>query len=459
LEDEYLQQRAVDVRSVGDQVLVELVGKEAQKPLKLTEPIVLFAEDLTPFETSQLDLEKVLGIVTVLGGPTSHSAILSRALGIPALAGVDPGLQGTKEGANVIVDGIKGIFWVDPSVETVEQYQSQRDAWLKERQELLLVSARPAKMLDGKRVEVVANIGSAADARSAMKNGAEGVGLLRTEFQFLSRDSAPNEEEQYRQLCDIGAEMGQRPIIVRTLDIGGDKEVPYLNLPKEANPFLGLRATRMLLKDKDLFQAQLKAILRASALYQYRIMFPMIASLWELEAAKVELENAHQELLRMNVSHRWPVEVGIMVEIPSAAVISGVFAKHVDFFSIGTNDLTQYTLAAERGNPNLSEYADGLHPAVINLIGEVCENAHQAGKWVGVCGELAGDQAAIPVLIGLGVDELSMNPGSIPKAKAWIRNLSASKTKELAKMVRSAQDTKQARQLAVQFGSEISFSI
>lgn len=460
LEDLYLQQRAVDVRSVGDQVLIELMGKAAQKPLTISEPVVLFAEDLTPFETSQLDLEKVLGIVTVLGGPTSHSAILARALGIPALAGVDPRLQATREGTRVVVDGFKGIFWVDPADEKLEQYQTQRENWIKEREELLSISANPAQMQDGKRIEVVANIGNVADARSAIKNGAEGVGLLRTEFLFLASDSAPDENAQYTHLCDIGKEMGSRPIIVRTLDIGGDKEVPYLQLPKEANPFLGLRATRLMLKEKELFQVQLRAILRAAIEYQYRIMFPMIASLWELDAAKAELERAHQSLQDQGIPHRWPIEIGIMVEIPSAAVLSKVLAPHVDFFSIGTNDLTQYTLAAERGNPNLSGYADGLHPALVNLIGEVCDNAHQAGKWVGVCGELAGDTAAIPVLIGLGVDELSMNPGSIPKSKAWIRALSYSTVKSLAIQAKSARDTQEVRSIAQEFLNEnlISFS-
>lgn len=451
LDDEYLQQRAVDVRSVGDQVLVELLGASSQKVLSFDQPVVLFAEDLTPFETSQLNLDKVLGMVTVLGGPTSHSAILARALGIPALAGVDARLQNTPEGTTVVVDGFKGIFWVDPDAQVLNDYQLQRAAWLKERQELLQASAAPAQMQDGKRVEVVANIGSAADARTAVKNGAEGVGLLRTEFLFLARNSAPNEEEQYQQLVEIGKEIGDRPIIVRTLDIGGDKEVPYLQLPQEANPFLGVRATRLMLKEKGLFNAQLRAILRASQAYRYRIMFPMIASLWELEAAKQALEAAHQELEAEGIGHRWPMEVGIMVEIPSAAVLSGILAPEVDFFSIGTNDLTQYTLAAERGNPQLSGYADGLHPAVVQLIAEVCDNAHRAGKWVGVCGELAGDLEALPVLIGLGVDELSMNPGSIPKAKAYIRKLTTSMVKPLAEEVRSARDTQESRRIAAQF--------
>jgi len=451
LPDEYMQQRAMDVQGIGDEVLFELVGETPEISIQSDEPVILFAEDITPTETSQLNLEQVLGLVTVGGGPTSHSAILARALGIPALSGADPGLGNIAKGTRVVVNGFTGQLWVDPPQDVLEENASRRQDWLEKRADLLKNSAAPAVMRDGRKVEVAANIGNVADARAAVKNGAEGVGLLRTEFLYLSRETAPTEEEQLELLQQIGGVMAGLPVIVRTLDVGGDKNLPYIQLPREANPFLGVRALRLSLREPKLFQAQLRAILRAGKDTYYRIMFPMVASPDEFVQAKEQLALAHKSLLEEGLEHRWPIETGIMVEIPSAAILSGIFASQVDFFSIGTNDLTQYTLAAERGNPELARLADALHPAVLNLVYTVAEQAHQHGKWVGVCGELAGDLTAIPVLVGIGVDELSMNPVAVPAAKSLIRKLDTKMLMPLAESVLAAENAEDVRRLARDF--------
>ncbi|HVN52699.1 MAG TPA: phosphoenolpyruvate--protein phosphotransferase [Anaerolineaceae bacterium] len=448
LDDPYLRQRAADVQDVGNQVLRSLAGGPQTTTIELKEPVILFAEDLTPTETSQLDMDRVLGIMLVGGGPTSHSAILSRALGIPAVSGVSEALGRLEPGTLVAIDGFNGMVWVDPPAEIRQDLEKRRAEWISRRQELIKTSQALASTRDGHRVEVFANIGNVTDARAAVQNGAEGVGLLRTEFLFLTREIPPSEDEQYSALRQIGEVMGNRPVTVRTLDIGGDKEVPYLQLPEEANPFLGVRAIRMCLNHPEIFVPQLRAILRAADGAYFRVMFPMVANVDEIRQARGWMENVHQDLLQEKVPHAWPVETGIMVEIPSAAILSSVLAREVDFFSIGTNDLTQYTLAAERGNPQLSGFADGLHPAVLRLIGEVAEAAHSVGKWVGVCGELAGDPQATSILIGLGVDELSLNPAGIPRIKAVVREITMESAKELASRALEAESATEVRHLA-----------
>jgi multiphosphoryl transfer protein len=450
LEDAYLQQRAADVLDVQNQVLFALAGG-VTSAITFEQPVILYAEDITPTETSQLDMNAVLGILTVGGGPTSHSAILARALGIPALSGVSPTLERLPAGSTVAIDGFTGTIWIDPPDNIKQDLTARRESWIETRQTLLKASHAPAATKDGRRVEVFANVGNLQDAQAAVNNGAEGIGLLRTEFLFLTRETPPSETEQLAVLRQIGAAMGGHPVTVRTLDVGGDKEVPYIKLPHEANPFLGVRAIRMSLRNPDLFLAQLRAILRAAADHPFRIMFPMIANVGEVRQARAFLEQAHNQLVEEKLAHAWPIETGIMVEIPSAALVSPILAREVDFFSIGTNDLTQYTLAAERGNPLLAELADAFHPAVLRLIGEVAEAAHAAGKWVGVCGELGGDPLAAPVLIGLGVDELSLNPGGIPKTKSIVREVDTVEARKLASEVLKTESAAEARKLAQSF--------
>jgi phosphocarrier protein FPr len=448
LDDPYLQQRAMDVEDVGAQVLFAMLHKEANGPIVFEEPVILYAADLTPTETSQLDMQMVLGIVTAGGGPTSHSAILARALGIPAVAGTGRMLDRQPNRTLIAINGFTGEVWLDPTVEVQEQIRERRAEWLGRREELLRTSQQLGMTKDGRRVEVFANIGGMNDARGALQNGAEGVGLLRTEFLFLTRETAPSEEEQCYLLREIFETMGQdRPVTVRTLDVGGDKELPYIQLPEEPNPFLGVRALRLSLSRPDLFLAQIRAILRAAVGYPCRIMFPMVADVEEIRKARQWVEKAHGDLSKENKAHAWPVELGIMVEIPSAALLAPVLASEVDFFSIGTNDLTQYTLAAERGNPALYHLADGLHPAVLRLVGEVVEASHQAGKWTGICGELGGDPEATAILVGLGVDELSLNPAGIPRIKAILRELTTDQARSLAEKALRCQTSAEVREL------------
>jgi phosphocarrier protein FPr len=456
LDDPYLQQRAIDVRDVGNQVLFALANKTAVPKIELTEPVILFAHDLTPTETSQLDMRQVMGILTIGGGPTSHSAILSRALGIPAISGVSAAYENLQDGTVLAMDGFSGNVWIDPTKKVIEEVKTRREEWIEQREQLIQASHELAATRDGHRVEVVANVGSVIDADAAVQNGAEGIGLLRTEFLFLTRNTAPTEDEQVISLRQIGDAMyanggNDLPIIVRTLDVGGDKELPYLDLPTEANPFLGVRAIRLSFRNPEVFITQLKAVLRAGEKYLFKIMFPMVANLDEVIAARDLLEEAHQSLQKEGVPHRWPIETGIMIEVPAAALLSSEIAPHVDFFSIGTNDLTQYTLAAERGNPELSNLSDALHPAVLRLIRQVTDAAHEYNKWVGVCGELAGDPLATPVLVGLGVDELSMYPDGIPRVKSILRSIDFSEAQTLAQQLINVNSPQEVRKLAKSF--------
>jgi len=449
LPDEYLRQRAADVRDVGRQVLLLLTGGRTHTPT-FSSPVILLAEDLTPTETAQLDLKNVLGIATVRGGPTSHSAILARGLGIPAVAGLPPQVLTLPDATDAALDGFSGYFWAQPDEQVRARLEARRSEWLTRQETLLQKVHQPAATTDNRRVEVAANAGSLEEAHAACRQGADGIGLLRTEFLFLTRTAPPSEEEQMNTLQAISAAMDNLPVIVRTLDAGGDKPLPYIQHPQEANPFLGTRAIRLGFRQEDLFRTQLRAILRAGAQANLRVMFPMVATLDELRRARALLESVHTELESAGLPHRWPIETGIMVEIPSAALCAAQLAPEVDFFSIGTNDLTQYTLAAERGNPNLEYLSDGLHPAVLRLIRMVTEAAHAAGKWVGVCGELAGDLNAAPILVGLGVDELSLNPAGIPQVKERICQLEYRAAQRLAEKALEAPDARAVRRLVEQ---------
>jgi len=448
LNDPYLRQRASDITDLGDQVLNALAGKSGDEKVVFVKPSILFSPELTPTQTAQLDMGNILGLITISGGPTSHSAILARAMGIPAVAGASPSLETLPPDSTIALDGFNGKVWLSLTPEKLAELQSQRQVWLAKREELQKTGQQKAVTLDGHKVEVAANVGNATDTELAVKNGAEGVGLLRTEFLFLTRQTPPDENEQYETLAPIARRMGILPVVVRTLDVGGDKELPYIHMAPEANPFLGVRAIRLSFLEPDLFKSQLKAILRAGAEGNFRIMFPMIASIEEITQAKQFVEESHQDLLKLGVKHQWPIQTGIMVEIPSAAVLSEFLAPQVDFFSIGTNDLTQYTLAAERGNPALAHLSDALHPAVLTLIKKVADAAHKYGKWVGVCGELAGDPVAAPVLVGLGVDELSLNPAGIPRIKAIVRDLNFSEAQVFAEKILKTSNASEARKMA-----------
>jgi phosphocarrier protein FPr len=452
LPDPYLQQRANDVLDVGNQMLSVLLGQHtAAAALTFPDPVILVAQELTPTLIAQLDVSQVLGLVTIRGGPTDHSSILARALGIPAIAGVKASVLNTAAGTTIAIDGFKGKLWIDPSSQICQELQKRQTDWSTQRAQMVAASHQPATTRDGHNIRIAANAGRVLDAKTAIRNGAEAIGVLRTEFLYLTRNTPPSETEQVETLSQIGDLMGKSPIYVRTLDIGGDKAIPYLKLPEENNPFLGVRSIRLSLRTPDLFQAQLCSILRASANFDIRVMFPMISKIDELTQALQCLEKAHQILEDKNIPHRWPLETAIMIETPSAALLTSSFAKHTNFFSIGTNDLTQYTLAVERGNPDLIDYADGLHPSVLQLIRHVVDAAHQHGKGVAVCGELAGDLVAVPVLVGLGVDDLSLNPGNIPQVKVLIRKLNMAAASELAGNVLQTESEIEARRMAKEF--------
>ena len=444
LDDEYQRARADDVLDVGRQVILSVLGAAAPVPV-LSEAGILVAPDLTPADTARLDPALVLGICTAFGGPTSHSAILARSLDIPAVVGLGERILELAEGTLLIVDGVTGQVFPNPDAGLIADYTQRAGDARAAKADARAASAAPAVTRDGHHVEIVANIGSPEEARAAVAAGAEGVGLFRTEFVFLDRQVAPGEEEQYAAYRAAAQGLEGRPLIVRTLDVGGDKPLPYLDLGAEANPFLGWRAIRLCLARPDLFKAQLRAIVRVAAEFPVKVMFPMIATLAEWRAARALLDEARLEVKDRGQPAPERIEIGIMVEIPSAALLAARFAEEVDFFSIGTNDLSQYTLAAERGNARVAALADGFQPAVLRLIQMVVEAAHALGKWVGVCGEMGGDPLAVPLLVGLGIDELSMNAPAIPQAKQIIRGLDYASAQTLARSaleVETAEDVR-----------------
>lgn len=431
IEDTYLQTRGKDVQDIGRQVLLHVLGVGHMQP-NMLKPGILIAPDLTPAETSRFEPGFILGICTAFGGPTSHTAILARELEIPAVVGLGDQILTLQDGQHIILDGERGQVYIDPNTELIETYSKKAQMIRVQQTTARLQQAAPAITPDGKRIEIAANIGSVAGAAKAVEAGADGVGLFRTEFLFLNRTSAPDEEEQVYVYRAAARALDGRPLIIRTLDAGGDKFIPYLNLAAETNPFLGWRAIRLCLAQPELFKTQLRAVLRAAAEFPIRIMFPMIATLDELRRAKTLLAEASRELSARNVPHAEKVDTGIMVEIPSVAAMAEQFAREVDFFSVGTNDLTQYTFAADRTNPNVASIADACHPAVLRQIKQVVDAARSNHVWIGVCGELAGDAEAIPILLGLGVDELSMSAPLIGAAKEIVRGWSVAQAATLA---------------------------
>ena len=432
LDDEYLSARVADVRDVAARVLRALLGLSESPTAGLAAPSVILARDLTPSDTVLLDKSLVLGFCTAEGGATSHTAILARGLGLPAAVGAGPEVLEVPDGATLVLDGSEGTLLVEPDEATLAAYRARQTAAATLQVQARRRAHEPAVTRDGHRVEVVANVGNVEGARAALEAGAEGVGLLRSEFLYLERDRLPDEEEQYRAYRAIADVFGERPVILRTLDVGGDKDLPYLDLPQEMNPFLGLRAIRLSLTRPELFRPQLRAALRAGAGRNLKLMFPMVATAAEVRAARAVLEACRAELLAEGQSVAEEMEVGIMVEVPAAALMADRLAAAVDFFSIGTNDLSQYVLAADRTNAQVARLASGFHPAVLRLVREVIAAAHAQGRWVGLCGELAGEPLAIPILLGLGLDEFSMNPPAIPLAKEVVRALTLDEVRQVA---------------------------
>ncbi len=448
LNDPVFSARAVDLRDVGARVAAHLAGKAHALALP-PQPSIIVARELTPSQTIMLPHELVRGFCTVQGSKTSHVAILARGLGLPAVVGVDAAvLDAARDAALMIVDGETGEVIVSPTEETLAAYRAREAALARARTQAQASAAAPAITPDGHRVEIGANLGGGgrAEAEQALAFGAEGVGLLRTEFLYMERTAPPDEEEQIAAYAPYLEVMAGRPVIFRTADIGGDKDIPYLNLPAEANPFLGQRGIRLSLARPAMFRTQLRAILRAGAGKRgVKIMFPMVASVEEVRAAKAHLAAVRQALEAEGLPHAQDVEVGVMIEVPSAAILADALAPEVDFFSIGTNDLSQYTLAADRTHPEVGPMADALHPAVLRLIKQVVEAAHARGVWVGVCGELGGDPLATPVLLGLGVDELSMAAPSIPAVKAAVRAWPLAEAQALAAEVLALASAEEVR--------------
>lgn len=422
MDDEYMRERAADIKDVGGRVLKNLLGG-ATGSEDYSENTIIVAHDLTPSDTASLDRSKVIAFLTNIGGRTSHSAIMARTLEIPAVVGLNNITSTVKNGDFIIVDGSEGLVLVNPDEATVAEYTAKKAAYEAEKEELKKLVGVQLYTKEGKHIEVCGNIGAPEDVNKVVENGGDGVGLFRTEFLYMDRDDMPSEDEQFNSYKYVLEKMGDKPVVIRTLDIGGDKQLPYLEMPEEMNPFLGYRAIRLCLDRKDIFKMQLRALLRASVYGNLKIMFPMISGIEEIIAAKAVLNECKEELLAEGHKVKESFEIGIMVEIPAAAVMADELAKHVDFLSIGTNDLIQYTLAADRMNEKISYLYNPGHPAVLRLIKMAIDGAHSAGKWCGMCGEMAGDERFMDTLAGYGLDEFSMSASSILNAKKTILNI------------------------------------
>jgi phosphotransferase system enzyme I (PtsI) len=448
MEDEYLRERAADIKDIGDRLVKNILNIPMQSLADLTEEVIIIAKDLTPSDTAQMNKDYVLAFATDMGGRTSHTAIMARSLEIPAVVGTVDVLSKAQNGDNIIVDGNSGLVYLNPDAETMQRYKNLRDEYLTFVKELKELKDLPAETKDkARKVDVASNIGTPKDCKGALANGAEGIGLYRTEFLYMDRTALPTEEEQFEAYKIVAESMAGKPVIIRTLDIGGDKKLPYLDMPDELNPFLGWRAIRLCLDRTDILRTQLRAIMRASAFGKLRIMYPMISNATEIRKANAILQEVKDDLDKEGIAYDKKLEVGIMVEIPAAAVIADLLAKEVDFFSIGTNDLIQYTIAVDRMNEHISYLYEPLHPAVLRLIKNVIDASHRAGKWTGMCGEMAGDVTATPILLGLGLDEFSMSASSIPRVKKVIRSMTYEEAKEIAKKALEADTAEEIHQL------------
>ena len=458
IDDEYLKERAGDIRDIGNRLIKNILGMHIVDLGDITEESILVAYDLTPSETAQLNLEKVLGFITDIGGRTSHTSIMARSLELPAIVGTNDVTARVNTGDYLILDAVNNRVYVNPTQAEIDELKTLEAKLAEEKAELAKLKDLPAVTLDGHKVEVVANIGTIRDCEGAHRNGAEGVGLYRTEFLFMDRDQLPSEEEQFIAYKEVVEAMEGRLVVLRTMDIGGDKELPYLNLPKEMNPFLGWRAIRIALDRREILRAQLRAVLRASAFGKLAVMFPMIISVEEIRELKSVLETLKAELRAEGKAFDENIQVGVMVETPSAAVNAKFLAKEVDFFSIGTNDLTQYTLAVDRGNELISHLYNPMSPSVLGLIKQVIDASHAEGKWTGMCGELAGDERATLLLLGMGLDEFSMSAISVPRIKKLIRHVNYQEVKALADEVLQKPTAAEIEQLIQAFLAEKSLN-
>ena len=454
IDDEYLKERAGDIRDIGNRLIKNILGMHIVDLGEINEEAILVAYDLTPSETAQLNLDKVLGFVTDIGGRTSHTSIMARSLELPAIVGTNNVTELVNTGDFLILDALNNAVYVNPSQDEIQRLKTLQAKLAEEKAELAKLKDLPALTLDGHRVDVVANIGTIRDVEGAERNGAEGVGLYRTEFLFMDRDQLPTEEEQFIAYKEVVEAMNGNLVILRTMDIGGDKELPYLNLPKEMNPFLGWRAIRIALDRREILNAQLRAVLRASAYGRLAVMFPMIISVEEIRELKSVIEELKVELRNEGKDFDENIQIGVMVETPSAAVNAKFLAKEVDFFSIGTNDLTQYTLAVDRGNELISHLYNPMSPSVLSLIKQVIDASHAEGKWTGMCGELAGDENATILLLGMGLDEVSMSAISVPRIKKLIRNVNYQDAKLLAEKALQQPTAAEIERLVADFLAE-----
>ena len=432
IEDDYMRGRAADIKDVSSRLIRNIMGISSWDLLSINSPVIIVAHDLTPSDTAMMNKDHVLGFTTDVGGATSHTAIMARSLGIPAVLGLGDVSSRIQDGDYLIIDGFEGKVIINPDKELQAEYEMKINRHKERRKKLGEVASLPAITADGIRIEISCNIGTPEDIHSAAENGADGVGLFRTEFLYMNSNTLPSEEEQYEQYRKAAALLQGKPMIIRTLDIGGDKKLPYLSVPEEMNPFLGWRAIRICLERQDIFKTQLRAILRASSDGNVLIMFPMISGIREVRETKKVLEEVKDDLRRDNIKFDENIKVGIMVEIPSAAITADTIAKEVDFFSIGTNDLCQYALAVDRMNPKVSGLYQPLHPGILRLIKNVIDASHKHGKFTGMCGEMAGTEEACAILLGLGLDEFSMSAASIPAIKNIVRNMTFKQAEEIA---------------------------
>ena len=443
LDDEYMRERATDLQDIGSRWVKNILGIKIRDLSNLEPNTVVVTHDLTPSDTAQLDLEHCAGFVTEIGGKTAHSAIMARSLEIPAIVGVGNVMTTIKEGEEIIIDGEKGELFISPTPEIIAEYKEMREQFLAEKEALKKLKNLPATTIDGRTVKIQGNIGKPEDVDAVIEAGAEGIGLYRTEFLFMDTDHMPTEAEQYVAYKTVVEKMKGKPVTIRTMDIGGDKELPYLDLPKELNPFLGYRAIRVSLVNKDMFKTQLKAILRASAYGTVKIMYPMISSIKEVRLANIILKECMEELDAIGKKFDRNIKVGMMVETPSSAIIAYKFAKEVDFFSIGTNDLTQYFLAVDRGNEMVSDLYSAFNPAVLEAIQKVIDAAHNQGISISMCGEFAGNKDATELLLGMGLDSFSMSASSVLKVKRKILDTNYAEAQKYRDLILSKDTTEE----------------